>query len=148
MTQSDLRPGLLPVVTAFERLGVAYLIGGSVASSALGVPRATLDVDLVADLRAEHVSPLVADLRDSYYVSEELIRDAIRRRSSFNVVHLPTMLKVDVFVLRERAFDQLSFARRRPDTIDEGTEERDRSRWLPRRTSSCTSSSSSAREAK
>ena len=46
----DLLDALTPVVRTFERLGVAYLVGGSVASAAHGEFRATNDVDLVADL--------------------------------------------------------------------------------------------------
>ena len=53
-----------PVVAALERLGVRYQIGGSVASSIHGVARTTLDVDLVADLREEHVESLVEVLVD------------------------------------------------------------------------------------
>jgi hypothetical protein len=55
----ELRAALDPVADAFEALGVDYRVGGSVASSALGVARTTLDIDLVADLRAVHVAPLV-----------------------------------------------------------------------------------------
>jgi hypothetical protein len=48
---------LTPVVDTLEELGVAYHIGGSVASSVYGIARATLDVDMVADLHTEHVQP-------------------------------------------------------------------------------------------
>ena len=48
-----------------------------------------------------------------------MIRDAIRRRSSFNVIHLATMMKVDVFILKDRAFDQAAFARSTASTLDE-----------------------------
>ena len=47
-----------PVLTALEQLGITYYLGGSVVSSAYGLPRATLDVDVIADLRIEHVHPL------------------------------------------------------------------------------------------
>jgi hypothetical protein len=59
----EIRAALDPVADAFEALGVSYRVGGSVASSALGVARTTLDVDLVADLRAAHVTPLVERLQ-------------------------------------------------------------------------------------
>lgn len=107
----DLRAALDPVADALEALGIDYRVGGSVASSAMGVGRSTLDIDLVADLRAEHVEPLVERLAPDYYVDADAIRDAIRRRSSFNVIHLASMMKVDVFVLKARAFDREAFAR-------------------------------------
>ncbi len=116
---SDLLSALIPVVDALERLGVAYQIGGSVASSVYGVPRATMDIDLVADLRPEHVQPLAALLQEQYYINPEAIHEALHRRSSFNRIHLETMVKVDVFVLRERPYDQEAFRRTRRDTLEE-----------------------------
>jgi hypothetical protein len=50
LTTSDLVTALAPVVDVLDSLGVAYFVGGSVASSAHGVPRASIDVDEVADL--------------------------------------------------------------------------------------------------
>ena len=102
---------LLPVASALERVGAEYRIGGSVASSALGVPRATIDVDLVADLRLTQVDAFVAALGDGYYVDAEMIRDAIRARDEFNVISNDTLMKVDVFLVGRRQFDRVSFQR-------------------------------------
>lgn len=102
----------MQVVQALEALGVPYLIGGSLASAVHGTVRATMDADLVADLRLEHADPLARALGDAFYVDAEAIRDAIRHRSSFNVIHLETMFKVDVFVFKQRPFDQAQFDRR------------------------------------
>jgi hypothetical protein len=102
---------LQPVVEALEQLGVAYHIGGSVASSAHGTPRATNDVDVVVDLRLEHVPPLCAALADRYYASPELLADAVRRRSCANLVHFATGYKVDLFVQRGGEFDRVSLLR-------------------------------------
>lgn len=102
----------LIVIQALEKLGVPYLIGGSLASAVHGVVRATLDADLVADLHLEHAELLAQALDDAFYVDIEAICDAIRCRSSFNVIHLETMFKVDVFVPKQRPFDQMQFERR------------------------------------
>ena len=102
----------LLVIEALEELDAPYLIGGSLASTVHGVARATLDADLVADLRLEHAEQLAQALSDAFYVDAESIRDAIRHRSSFNVIHLETMFKVDVFVRKQRPFDQAQFERR------------------------------------
>ena len=95
-----------------ENLGVPYLIGGSLASAVHGVMRATLDSDLVAKLQPSHVTPFVAALRDEFYADPEAILEAIEHRASFNIIHRETMFKVDVFVSRERPFDQAQFHRR------------------------------------
>jgi hypothetical protein len=109
----DWVPALRPVIQAFEALGIAYQIGGSLASSAWGLPRSTQDADLVADLRVDHVAPLVARLQDDYYIDDQMIRAAIRHRRSFNLLHLPSMLKVDVFIRKPTAFDTATFQRAR-----------------------------------
>jgi hypothetical protein len=107
----------LLVIGALEALDVPYLIGGSLASAVHGVARATVDSDLVADLRPEHAESLAQALRDAFYVDVESIHDAIRRRSSFNVIHLETMFKVDVFVSKQRPFDQVQFERRMAQVV-------------------------------
>jgi hypothetical protein len=117
MSKPDLLAALAPVVDTLESLGVRYQVGGSVASSVYGMARATMDVDLVADLDREHVATLIAMLEDGYFVDEEMIRVALRERSSFNLIHLETMLKVDIFVPAERAYDEEALQRGRFDTL-------------------------------
>jgi len=108
----------LLVGEALEALGVPYLIGGSLASAAHGMARSTLDADLVADLRPEHAKPLARALSGVFYADEEAIREAIRLRRSFNVIHLATMFKVDVFVCKGRAYDRVQLGRRLAETVD------------------------------
>jgi hypothetical protein len=84
----------LTVTQALETLGVPYAIGGSLASALHGVMRATMDADLVADLQTEHAELLVRALGDAFYTDMEMIGHAIRRHSSFNLIHLETMFKV------------------------------------------------------
>ncbi len=110
--QPELWQALLPVVEALDALGVDYYVGGSVASSFTGIARATQDADLVADLRPAHALLLSAALEDAYYLSRERVTQAIRRRSSFNVIHLATMFKIDVFVMARSPYARRSMARR------------------------------------
>lgn len=102
----------LRVAEAIEQLGVPYAVGGSLASSLHGIPRATQDVDIVADLRAEHVATLAAALRDSFYLDLEAMKEAVRLRSSFNMIHLDTLFKVDVFVAKNDAATRRELERR------------------------------------
>lgn len=117
MISPDIVATLLPVIEALEGLGVTYHIGGSLASSAHGTPRSTRDIDVIADLGPEHAGPLVAMLEPTYYVDEDAVREAIRRRGSFNVIHLGTMLKVDVFASQRHPFDQSVLARARCEKL-------------------------------
>ena len=102
----------LLVTKALERLGVAYLVGGSLASTVHGELRTTMDTDLVANLRPEHVTPFVDALKAAFYADEGMIRDAIARCGSFNLIHLDTMFKVDVFIPKQRPFDVEQMRRR------------------------------------
>ena len=111
-SQSELWDALLPVVEALTALAVPYYVGGSIASSVTGVARATLDADLVAALQSEHAEPLAALLLPHYYVDAEMIQSAVRRSSSFNVIHLATMFKVDVFVPQDTPFARENMRRR------------------------------------
>jgi hypothetical protein len=115
---SDVLAALEPVVDVLERLGVEYSVVGSVASSFHGVARSTIDIDVVAELPGARVDELVTALAPDYYVDLDAARDAVKRRSMFNLVHLATMLKVDLYVLTDRAFDRESFARRARGQLD------------------------------
>lgn len=102
----------LRVAEIFDEIEVPYLIGGSVASSILGEPRATLDVDIVADLQLSHVQPLVQLMTEEFFIDERMVIEAIERKSSFNVIHLNTMQKVDIFVLSNQPLAQVEMQRR------------------------------------
>jgi len=119
MKKPDIIVALDMVIGCFEKLGIEYYIGGSVASSAYGIARATMDVDLVANIEIHHVNRLVKALETDYYIDAEMIRDAICRSASFNLIHLATMLKIDVFIVKAQPYDSKALARRRPDTLDE-----------------------------
>lgn len=89
---------LLEVTRILEELDVPYVVGGSLASSLHGIPRSTQDADLVAALRADHVQLFVSKIEGAFYLSPERVEAAVRRRTSFNLIHLKTMIKVDLFV--------------------------------------------------
>ncbi|MCA8951059.1 MAG: hypothetical protein KDE27_16255 [Planctomycetes bacterium] len=106
------------VSECLESLGVAFFVGGSVASTMHGEIRTTQDVDLVVELEESHIGPFVAALRAAFYVDEEAVLDAVRRRGSCNLIHLETAFKVDLFVRRERPFSRSEMQRR--ERIDVG----------------------------
>jgi len=106
-------------VKTLESLNVSYYIGGSIASSAYGIARATMDVDLVSELKQEHVKHLVQNLKKDYFIDEEMIIDAIKNNSSFNIIHLGTMLKIDVFIPKAGSFNKKVFERKRKENISQ-----------------------------
>jgi hypothetical protein len=112
----------LGVAETLEALCVPYAIGGSFASALHGVMRATMGADLVADLHTEQVEPLAGALGDAFYADVEMMRDAVLQHSAFNLIHLETMFKVDVFVAKPRAFDRSQLARRQLQMLSEDPE--------------------------
>jgi hypothetical protein len=102
----------LRVVRMLDELGIAYVLGGSLASSLVGEPRATADVDLAIRIDPDQVSALVRALSRDFYISEEAVKDAVRRGTSFNAVHLESVTKVDLFVLGDDVLDRRQLERR------------------------------------
>jgi hypothetical protein len=102
----------LLVIAALERLGIRYLIGGSLASTIYGEPRATRDADILADVRPEHAQPLCEMLESEFNISPEAIQHALTHRRSFNAIHYQSLFKVDVFVPKNRLFEEQEFQRR------------------------------------
>lgn len=111
---------LLSVIAVGEKLdaiGCRWLLVGSLASSVRGVPRGTLDADIVADLRLAQVKPLIQSLGDDWYFDEQSIRDALAQRSSFNLIDMNSGLKLDVFLPKLRHFDGGQFTRALRTTV-------------------------------
>lgn len=103
------------IVRAFDTLKIRYVVGGSVASSLYGFPRATQNVDLVAEIRLENVEAVTSLLAGEFYVDAGMIRDAIGRTASFNVIHLATMFKADVFLLKYDSWSREEMLRARTE---------------------------------
>jgi hypothetical protein len=103
---------LLAVVDVLDQVGIQYAVGGSISSSVFGEPRASADVDLLVAMRSEDVSRLAAALGEGFYFDGDAIADAVRRRFSFNIIHLGTMMKVDLFVAGDTILDVEQLRRR------------------------------------
>ena len=102
------------VIDVLQDLGLEYHLGGSYASAVHGIPRQTHDVDLVVEMGPGVERKIATALEGRFYVDEPAIARAVRERSSFNVVHLDTGIKVDLFVKGSSPFDESEFGRRVP----------------------------------
>ena len=103
---------VLKVVAVFEKSNIAYLIGGSFASSVHGFPRSTHDADLLAFISREQADLIAAELQSEFYADELAIMRAVRSKRHFNVIHIGSGFKVDVFVAKETEFEKAQFERR------------------------------------
>lgn len=109
----DNLPVVQEVAAALTRLDIPYALGGSWASSLLGKFRFTHDADLTVEPFPGKEAALCQSFGEDYYVSLPAVQQAVRQRSSFNIVHTPTAFKVDLFVRKERPFERSVLARRR-----------------------------------
>lgn len=114
----DSEKGLRRLLDVLNSLRVPFLIGGSLASSIHGVPRATMDVDLVADLRLERIEDLAKELGGEFYVDVEALRSALQAGRSFNLIHYASSYKFDIFPLVADRFQQTEFSRREMVHVD------------------------------
>ena len=95
-----------------DSLGVPWVLGGSLASSLVGEPRSTIDVDVAVVMELPDVDALVEAVEGDYYVSAEMARDAVERHSSFNLIHFESGMKIDLFALSGDPLDTRQLAGR------------------------------------
>ena len=103
---------LLFVVDCFEKLKIPYLVTGAIASIAYGEPRLTNDIDIVVDMSLVHIDAFKSFFPEAeFYLDVDSMREAIDRRSQFNIIHPKSGLKVDVIITKKDDFDQSRFCR-------------------------------------
>jgi hypothetical protein len=107
-----------------DSLGIAYSIGGSLAGSFAGEPRATLDIDIVIDLDSTRISDLVRAMEPEFYIDEHALRRAVEERGTTNAIHQSTSVKVDFFVAGGTPLDATLLQRRIAVTPFEGDTQR------------------------
>lgn len=117
---STLAEAFARLLAVLDRMEIPYEVGGSVASSAHGIPRTTLDVDIVVDLKPDQIENFAAELSHEFYADAALIREAFAMGRAANVIHLGSVWKFDLFPLRNDDYSRTEFGRRsfraiRPD---------------------------------
>ena len=93
-----------PVRCTLEDLRVPYYLGGSIASSLHGMQQLAQDIDLVVDLDDQVLPSLFAVLREHYLFNEGEARKAVREHRAFPLIHLGSLMKVDVVFPKRDAF--------------------------------------------
>jgi hypothetical protein len=100
------------LVRCLEKLKVPYFVTGAVACIAYGEPRFTNDIDIVVDIKDEHIAQLKKCFpEEEYYLDSDAAREAIKRRHQFNIIHPASGLKIDVMISKRDAFDKSRFSR-------------------------------------
>jgi len=97
----------------FERLGIAYMLTGSMAMINYAMMRMTNDIDIVMELSAADADRIINEFEPDYYVPHGRVRDAISRKFMFNILHQETLVKVDCVMRKDNEFQKTAFAHRR-----------------------------------
>jgi len=103
---------IVDLARLLEEIDVPYVTDGSVASSLVGEPRSTIDIDSAVDLNDQNLEVLVRRVRPTFYVPETDAARAVREKDSFNIIHSDAALKVDFFVLGHGTLDVNQIDRR------------------------------------
>lgn len=109
-------PELLALRDVSARLdgaGIDYMLTGSLAMSFYARPRMTRDIDLVIALEAAEAGRLIGALGEGYHADAGAITEAIRGARPWNIVHLPSVLKIDLIPRKDTPYRRVEFARRR-----------------------------------
>jgi hypothetical protein len=110
------------LIQEFDSLCIAHRLGDEVTSAMYGLDACLQDLDFVADIKENDVTPFVAALAEEFYVDDKMVLDAITTQSSFSVIHLSTTIKADVFIKTSDLWKEAEWARRRLMPIGSGDE--------------------------
>lgn len=115
MSQQEL---LTKVIGVLEEAGISYMITGSVVSSLQGEPRSTHDIDIIVTIEPSSITALTnAFPPPDYYLDVDKVVDAVKKRSMFNLLHIPDGDKVDFWLLTDEPFDTSRFKRRKAEYL-------------------------------
>ncbi len=118
----DLNQGelLISVSNLLDRFHISYMLTGAWSVIYFGRPRASHDIDFIVEIRetgVPNVLTAMRSLRPEYEFQEESVIDAVKKHGMFNVIYLPTYLKLDFWLLKNDEFDQMRFSRRKRVTF-------------------------------
>jgi len=117
VTETSFEPLLRAVSNLLDAQGIAHMLVGSFASTTYGMVRTTQDIDLVVDPTRDQLDRFVSSLdTERFYVDADAARDALRRRTTFNIIDMTSAWKLDLIIRKARPFSIEELARRRVAT--------------------------------
>lgn len=122
MRSVDIQTGLRVVIETLEKIGVDYMIVGSVAGTLYGEPRLTNDMDIVLTLVPQTARTFLAgfDPREFYLPPEDIIAHEATRGGQTNLIHHESGVKVDLMFRKSNPHAIQEFKRRRQIEILRG----------------------------
>lgn len=122
MEQNNNQEQLLKSITSLlQKADIPYMITGAISVIFYGRPRASHDIDFVIEAHESDINRVQQAFsllpHNEFIADSSEIREAIMHRFIFQVLHLPTMLKFDFWLLKDEPFDQKRFKRKKEITV-------------------------------
>lgn len=96
-----------------------YMISGSIALNYYSIPRMTRDIDVVVELKHSDLDNFCKTFREKFYLDEEMIKEEIRRKGMFNLIHKEFFVKIDFIIRKDSDFKETEFSRKRKIHIED-----------------------------
>lgn len=104
---------LKEVSSLLEKVGIPYMVTGSIAGNFYAQPRMTRDIDIVIVLDPKNIPKFVSAFEETFYVDSEMVESEVRRKGMFNLIHQKYMVKVDCVIRKDEEYRKIEFERRR-----------------------------------
>lgn len=109
---------LKAVAANLNKANIPYMVSGSVAMNFHAQPRMTRDIDIVVVLGQSDIEHFVSAFKEEFYLDEETIKEEVKRRGMFNLIHNKYIVKIDFIVQKGDEFSQSAFGRRLEIDLD------------------------------
>ena len=106
------------VACNLKKIGVKYMISGSMAANYYSIPRMTRDIDVVVEMADIDIDKFAGIFEAAFYVDAEIIREEIKTNGMFNIIHKKYFIKIDFIIRKNAEFNETEFSRRKSVVID------------------------------
>jgi hypothetical protein len=114
---------LKEVTRRLDRAKIAYMVTGSIATNFYTVPRMTRDIDIVVELSERDISRFIPLFEKEYYLEPETVREAVKTKGMFNLIHNEYIIKIDFVVRKDTPYHRREFSRRKKVAVDDRPED-------------------------
>lgn len=95
-----------------EYLEIEYMLSGSLALNLYTVPRMTRDIDIIIHFTDKNLESFISSFDSDYFVDDIGIRQEVKRKGIFNLIHKATALRIDCIVMKNEPYRGIEFGRR------------------------------------
>jgi len=109
---------LKEVARRLDGAGIAYMVTGSTAANFYAVPRMTRDIDIVVELSELDVGKFIVAFEKDHYLEPATVREAVKSRGMFNLIHDRYVIKVDFVVRKDTPYRRKEFSRKKKISVE------------------------------